>query len=231
MQMNDQKLRQSPRVSVVILTMMTLAGFAILALCPGSAALAQSNIAPGVPLVPSVTGPLSTGSTAGGASGSPVTTLRPLAIPAAPAAPAAAAPGAPGALSTTSALPVLAPAPAVVAGGTVPVPQSVFSCSCFGVGLGTRWVGKVQAANFQGASNAAAAQCTAYAISSGTQSPYIAPAGGISLGRNPYPAANPNGVPGNVAPGFRGTSVFTETSAAETGVPPRAAGCMRCACD
>ena len=82
----------------------------------------------------------------------------------------AAAPGAPAALSTTSALPSLAPAPAVVAGGTVPTPQSIFTCSCFGVGLGTRWVGQVQSTNFQNAASAAAAQCTAYAINSGTLS-------------------------------------------------------------
>jgi hypothetical protein len=111
------------------------------------------------------------------------------------------------------------------------VPQSIFTCSCFGTGLGTQWVGKVQSVNYQSASNAAAAQCTAYAIKSGTLSPYIAPPGGVSLGRNPYPAVNPNGVPGNAALGFRGTTVFTETSAAEIGTPPRAAGCSRCACD
>src|SRR6202043_3233992 len=158
----------------------------------------------------------------GSASGSApaVTTLPPLAVPA--PAPSTAAPGAPAALATTSALPVLNPAPAVVAGGLTLVPQSVFTCSCFGVGLGTRWVGKVQSANFQSASNAAAAQCTSYANKSGTQSPYITPPGGVSLGRNPYPSVNPYGVPGNVATGFRGTTVFTETSAAQTGSSPRA---------
>ncbi len=137
--------------------------------------------------------------------------------------------GAPAALSTTSALPTLAPAPVVVAGGMVPVPQSIFNCSCFGTGLGTRWVGRVQAANFLSASSAASAQCSSYAQNSGTQSPYITPSGGVSLGRNPYPTVNPIGVPGDVAAGFRGTTVFTQTSAAQSG-NPRSAGCARCAC-
>ena len=218
------------RVPPVVSTIVALACFGFLALARSSSALAQSNVPPGTPLVPSATGPLSSAPPAGGTSSS-TTTLTPLALPAALPSAAAAAPGAPGALATTSALPILNPAPIVVAGGPTPVPQSVFTCSCFGVGLGTRWVGRVQSTNFRSASNAAAAQCTAYAINSGTQSPYITPPGGVSLGRNPYPGVNPNGVPGNVATSFRGTTVFTETSAAQSGVPPRAAGCARCACD
>ncbi len=214
------------RPSGFVIAIIALLGFCLIELAPNSRALAQSNVAAGTPLVPSVTGPLST-------SGSNVSattrTLTPLTIPA--AAPVAAAPGAPAALSTVSALPSLAPAPAVVAGGTVPTPQSVFTCSCFGVGLGTRWVGRVQSTNFLNASSAAAAQCSSYAQNSGTQSPYITPPGGVSLGRNPYPSVNPLGVPGNVASGFRGTTVFTETSAAQSGTTPRAAGCARCACD
>jgi len=216
------------RVPLVAIAIITLVCFGFVELAQNSRALAQSNIPAGTPLVPSAIGPLSSGPPATG-SAPAVTTLSPLALPA--AAPSTAAPGAPAALATTSALPVLNPAPVVVAGGPVLVPQSVFTCSCFGVGLGTRWVGRVQSTNFQNASNAAAAQCTSYAINSGMLSPYIPPPGGVSLGRNPYPTVNPNGVPGNVATGFRGTSVFTETSAAESGVPPRAAGCTRCACD
>jgi hypothetical protein len=210
--------------------MMTLVGFGFDALMTCPSALAQSNVAAGTPLVPSAIGPLSTAPpAASSAPGTGLTTLTPLSLPA--IAPLAPAPGAPAALSTTSALPVLNPAPIIVAGGPTPVPQSIYTCSCFGTGLGTRWVGRVQSTNFLNASNAAAAQCTSYAINSGTQSPYISPPGGVSLGRNPYPTVNPNGVPGNVGSGFRGTPVFTETSAAQTGVPPRAAGCSRCACD
>ena len=215
-------MRRQPRFVIAILALL---GFCLIELATTSRALAQSNIPAGTPLLPSVTNPLQSG------SGTVATTrtLTPLSLPA--AAPVAAAPGAPAALSTTSALPALAPAPAVVAGGTVPTPQSEFTCSCFGVGLGTRWVGKVQSTNFLNASSAAAAQCSSYAQNSGTQSPYIAQAGGVSLGRNPYPTVNPNGAPGNVASGFRGTTVFTETSAAQSGINPRAAGCTRCACD
>jgi hypothetical protein len=214
-------MRRQPHFWIAIIALMGLG----LILGLNSEALAQSNIPAGTPLIPSITGPLSSG-----ASVAPSThSLTPLAVPA--AAPAAAAPGAPAALSTTSALPSLAPAPAVVTGGTVPTPQSMFTCSCFGVGLGTRWVGQVQSTSFQNAASAAAGQCTALAINSGTLSPYITPSGGVSLGRNPYPTVNPNGVPGNAATGFRGSTVFTETSAAVIGVPARAAGCARCACD
>jgi hypothetical protein len=216
------------RVPLFAIAIITLVGFGFAQLARNSPALAQSNIPAGTPLVPSATGPLSSGAPAPG-SAPALTTLAPLALPA--AAPSTAALGAPAALATTSALPVLNPAPVIVAGGPTPVPQSVFTCSCFGVGLGTRWVGRVQSTNFQNASSAAAAQCTSYAINSGTLSPYISPPGGVSLGRNPYPGANPNGAPGNVATGFHPTSVFTETSAAASGVPPRAAGCTRCACD
>lgn len=215
------------RPSGFVIALVALLGFCLMQLAPVSCALAQTNIPAGTPLIPSVTNPLSTGS--GAASASSTRTLSPLSLPA--AAPVAAAPGAPAALSTVSALPSLAPAPAVVAGGMVPTPQSIFTCSCFGVGLGTRWVGKVQSTNFLNASSAAAAQCNSYAQNSGTQSPYITPSGGVSLGRSPYPDVNPMGVPGDVAAGFRGTTVFTQTSAAQSGAPPRAAGCARCACD
>jgi hypothetical protein len=215
-----------PRLALAILTLVCFASVEVGLNCR---ALAQSNIPAGTPLVPSSTSPLSPAPATGSATSRTLTTLAPLALPA--AAPSTAAPGAPAALATTSALPALAPAPVVVSGGAVPVPQSVYTCSCFGVGLGTRWVGRVQSTNFLNASNAAAAQCTSYAINSGTLSPYIAQAGGVSLGRNPFPTVNPNGVPGNVAGAFRGVPVFTETSAAEIGVPARAAGCTRCACN
>ncbi len=218
------------RVPSFALAIIALAGFAFAALARNSRALAQSNVPAGTTLIPSAIGPLSSGrpaSTVGLAP--PVTTLSPLALPV--AAPSTAAPGAPAALSTTGALPALNPAPVVVAGGPTPIPQSVFTCSCWGVAFGTRWVGRVQSTNFQSASNAAAAQCTAYATNSGTQSPYILPPGGVSLGRNPFPNVNPNSAVGSVATGFHGTSPFTETSAAQTGPPPRAAGCAQCACD
>ncbi len=218
-------MRRQARLAIVT---MALVGFGSMGLLLSSAALAQSNIQAGSPLNSAVTNPLSVSS---GATSTAPRPLAPLALPAPLPAAAAAAPGAPGALSTTSALPALAPAPVVVAGGTVPVPQSTFTCSCFGVGLGTRWVGKVTATNFLSASSAAAAQCDSYAQNSGTQSPYIPPPGNVSLGRNPYPTVNANGAPGNVAAGFRGIPVFTETSAAQSGLPPRAAGCTRCACD
>ena len=218
-------LRQS-RFAIVLTALLGLMELAL-----SSRALAQqTNVPAGAPLIPSVTGPLSPAPASGAVSAPGITTLSPLALPAA-APSTAAAPGAPAALATTSALPALAPAPAVVSGGVVPVPQSVFTCSCFGVGLGTRWVGRVQSRNFQSASTAAAAQCSSYASNSGILSPYIAQAGGVSLGRNPYPTVNPNSVPGSVAGAFRGTTVFTESSAAQTGIPPRAAGCSRCACD
>jgi hypothetical protein len=219
--------RRGPRFAIVLVALVC---FGFVELAPISPAMAQSNVPAGTLLVPASVGPLSSGPAASsGSTSSGLTRVSPLAPP--PVVPAAAAPGAPAALATTSALPVLNPAPAVVAGGYLAVPQSIFTCSCFGTGLGTRWVGKVQSTNFQSATNAAAAQCNSYASNSGTLSPYITPSGGVSLGRNPYPTVNPNGAPGSVAASFRGTTVFTENSAAQTGISPRALGCARCACD
>src|SRR5271170_3479342 len=126
------------RVPRFAIALSALVFFGFAGLASSSRALAQSNVPAGTPLFPSAIGPLSTSPPAvSTAPSTGLTTLAPLSLPA-PIAPLAPAPGAPAALATTSALPVLNPAPLVVAGGPTPVPQSIFTCSCFGVGLGTR---------------------------------------------------------------------------------------------
>ncbi|HVN29218.1 MAG TPA: hypothetical protein VMT64_12055, partial [Candidatus Binataceae bacterium] len=141
------------------------------------------------------------------------------------------APGAPAALSTTSALPVLNPAPGIIFSSAPALAnaQTVYRCSCFGTGLATEWVGQVQATSFLSADQAASAQCSATVQVPRTQSPYINPPGGISLGRSPFPNANPNIPPGDVV-SAPANPVSTEATAASL-IFARAGFCSRCACN
>ena len=172
-------------------------------------------------------------STASSSSGAPVTTLNPLApavpAPAAAASPAAAAPGAPAALSTTSALPQLNPAPMLIGARPTPVPQTIFRCSCFGVGLGAQWIGQVSSSSFTMASQAAKGQCSSYLANTNVGSPYIVPQGGQSLGRSVFPGVNPNFAPGNVAT-YRSASPLTQIPASQIAAA-QSGYCSRCACN
>ena len=154
-------------------------------------------------------------------------TVRPLSSLAVP--PAAPAPGAPAALSTTSALPQLAPAPVIVQ-STFPAPQQTFRCSCFGIGTGTRWVGVVQAGNFTQADAVAQGQCVNYLLNSNEPSPYLALGGSGFTTRSPFPAVNPNIAPGNVT-SRTGVTAQTEVSAASSGALTVASYCQRCSCN
>lgn len=143
--------------------------------------------------------------------------------------PSAAVPGAPGAVGTASALPQLAPAPAIVRAFAAPTP-GVFRCSCFGLGSGTRWIGEVTAPTFTQASQSAQAQCTSLLFKENPPSAFIPPGNsGFSTG-NGFPAVNPNLPPGNVVR-QTGTTVFTERSAASSGTLSASVYCSRCACD
>ncbi|HXN85061.1 MAG TPA: hypothetical protein VN867_03270 [Candidatus Binataceae bacterium] len=172
-------------------------------------------------------------STVSPSSGAPVTTLSPLApaaaAPAAAASPAAAAPGAPAALSTTSALPVLNPAPMVIGAQPTPVPQTIFRCSCFGVGLGAQWIGQVSSSSFTMASQAAKGQCSSYMANTNVGSPYIVPPGAPTIGRSVYPGVNPNFAPGNVAT-YRSASPLTQLPASQIAAA-NSGYCSRCACN
>lgn len=207
----------------IFMALATLAAFELAAIARSSIALAQVTLNPA---------PVTTSRTSSGTSAAPVTPLTSLAVPAPPASPAAAttaAPGAPAALSTAAALPVLQPAPVVVAVPTAAV-QSVYRCSCFGVGIGVQWVGQVQATSYIGASQSAQGQCSSFVrTTNGTQSPYISPPGGISFGRSPYPSVNPNLAPGNVVSVPR-NPVATEASASSV-VAAQQTYCARCACN
>jgi hypothetical protein len=184
-----------------------------------SSAFAQAVIsAPGAPRAP-----FSTGATQNNTGARPLTNL---ALP--PAAPAVA-PGAPGALSTTSALPQLAPAPRVVQSAPPPQ-QQTFRCSCFGVGTGTRWIGVVPASSFTQADLAAQGQCVNYLLNSDEPSPYLPMPGSGFTTRSPFPAVNPNTAPGNVV-SRTGTTAQTEVSAAASGRLTVASYCARCACN
>ena len=150
-------------------------------------------------------------------------------VPPPPNAPAGAAPGAPAALGTASALPQLAPAPAIVRAAPASTP-GVFRCSCFGLGSGTRWIGEVTAPNFTQASQSAQAQCTSLLFNENPPSPYIPPPGSNFTTRSGYPPVNPNLPPGNVF-SQNTSSVFTERSAASSGRASASIYCARCACN
>jgi hypothetical protein len=175
--------------------------------------------APGAPQAPSNVGSQQSNAT-----------VRPLNnLPAAAAPPPAAAPGAPAAISSTTALPQLAPAPRVVQSAP-PAPPQTFRCSCFGVGTGTRWIGEVAAASYTQADQAAQGQCVNYLLNSNQPSPFLPPGGGGFTTRSPYPVVNPNSAPGNVV-SRTGISPQTEISAAASGRLTVASYCARCACN
>jgi hypothetical protein len=213
------KARMGQRRKFFLIAIATIAAFEIAVVVRNLAALAQLNPAPVV--VPG---------TSGTTSSAPVSNLPALSVPVAvPTTVAAAAPGAPAALATSVALPVLNPAPVVIAAAPTPAMQSVFRCSCFGTGLGVQWIGQVQASSFTSASQAAVGQCAAYVRNTGTQSPYINPPGGISVGRSVFPGVNPNLAPGNAVTVPR-NPVNTDAPsssiiASETGY------CGRCSCN
>jgi hypothetical protein len=217
--MNHVLNRRWPRI-VISIALATFAAFEIGAAVRETSALAQLNPAPVV--VPG---------TSSGASAPPVTPLTSLALPAAsPAAATTAAPGAPAALATAAALPVLQPAPIVIAAVPTAVPQSIYRCSCFGVGIGVQWIGQVQATSYVGASQSAQGQCSSFVkATTGAQSPYISPPGGISVGRNVFPGVNPNLAPGDVVTVPR-NPVATEASASSV-VASEETYCARCACN
>lgn len=219
--MNHPLDRRWPRI-VISIALATFAAFEIGAAVRETSALAQLNPAPEV--VPGTSG----------ASGAPVTPLTSLALPVAPAAsPAAAttaAPGAPAALATTAVLPLLQPAPIVIAAVPTAVPQSIYRCSCFGVGIGVQWIGQVQATSYVGASQSARGQCSSFVkATTGAQSPYISPPGGFSFGRSVFPNVNPNLAPGTVVSVPR-NPVSTEASASSV-VAASETYCARCACN
>jgi hypothetical protein len=202
-----------------LIAIATLAAFEAAVVVRNLAALAQLNPAPVV--VPGGSGI----GTSGGVSNPAA-----LSVPATvPTTVAGVAPGAPAALATSVALPVLNPAPVVIAAAPTPAMQSVFRCSCFGTGLGVQWIGQVQATSFVGASQAAVGQCSAYVKSTGTQSPYINPPGGVSFGRSPFPIENPNLAPGNVITVPR--SAVNNEAPASNIVASETGYCGRCSCN
>jgi len=210
----ERRRKSIPLIAVVAL-------FATLALLRTSVVVAQLNPAPGV----------APGTSAGTTTSAPVSNLPALSIPAGvPTTAAAAAPGAPAALATQVALPVLNPAPAVVAGNPPMALQSTFRCSCFGTGLGVQWIGQVEATSYVGANQAAQGQCLAFnRNTSGASSPYIAQAGGFSFGRTVFPNVNPNLAPGDVVSAAR-SPVTTEAPAASV-IAGETGYCGRCACN
>jgi hypothetical protein len=218
--MDAEKPQRRPR-KMILLALAIPASIAIAAALHDVVALAQLNPAPVViPGTSTTTSSIS------------ITNPSALSLPAVvPTTAAVAAPGAPAALATTSALPVLNPAPVVISSSAPALAdaQTVYRCSCFGTGLGIQWIGQIQASSFTSASQAAVGQCAAYVRSTATSSPYINPPGGVNFGRSVFPTENPNLAPGDVVTVPR-SAVNTEATsssiiASETGY------CGRCACN
>ncbi|HLX37319.1 MAG TPA: hypothetical protein VKR29_05935 [Candidatus Binataceae bacterium] len=133
-------------------------------------------------------------------------------------------------MATQVALPVLNPAPAVVAGNPPIALQSSFRCSCFGTGLGVQWIGQVQAASYVSANQAAQGQCLSFnRNTSGASSPYIPQASGFSLGRTVFPSVNPNLAPGDVVTVPK-NPVATQAAASSI-IAAQTGYCGRCACN
>jgi len=161
----------------------------------------------------------------GGVPGAPLAPLAP--PPAPPAAPPAAGAPAPVAAAAPATTIQLAPAPAVVQAAATPVPQ-VFRCSCFGTGIGTGWVGQIQAASFTQASQSAMGQCVANKLNAKPGSPYIQPPA-FGFGSSfPNPATN---IPGNVLNPYVLTQQPGATSPGNVSKLGAASGCTRCTCN
>lgn len=151
---------------------------------------------------------------------------------AAPAGAAPAAPGAPAAVSTTGALPQLAPAPRVVQAPQAVQSPQVFRCSCFGVGLGTQWVGTVQSMSYTLADQSARQQCIAFNLNANPPSSYIPPQSSSLAGTSPYPVVSPYAAPGNVLNPYRGITPQPGGISASTLQQLAISGfCSRCACN
>jgi hypothetical protein len=218
--MDAEKRLRRPR-KIILLALAIPATIVIAAALHDVVALAQLNPAPVViPGTSTTTSSIS------------ITNPSALSLPAVvPTTAAVAAPGAPAALATTSALPVLNPAPVVISSSAPALAsaQTVFRCSCFGTGLGIQWIGQVQASSFTTASQAAVGQCAAYVRSTGTSSPYINPPGGASFARSVFPNVNPNLAPGDVVTVPR--SPVNTQAAASSVIASETGYCGRCACN
>lgn len=166
----------------------------------------------------------------GGPPGAPTAPLAPPPPP--PAAPPQAAPGAPAAAATTSALPQLAPAPRVVQAPQPAAAAPTFRCSCFGTGLGTQWIGVVQAPSYTLADRSAQSQCVAYNLNGNPPSPFIPQSSSLAT-RSAFPVVNPNAAPGSAINAFQGQTLAPGTTQPATLQRLVVAEelCSRCACN
>ena len=164
----------------------------------------------------------------GGPPGAPTAPLTPPPPP--PQSAPQAVPGAPAAAATTGVLPQLAPAPRVVQEAQQQAPQT-FRCSCFGTGLGTRWVGVVQAPSYTLADQSAQSQCVAFNLKKNPPSPFI-PQNSSLATRSSFPVVNPNAAPGNAINAFTGQTLAPGTTSPESLQRLVFANlCARCACN
>ena len=97
-----------------------------------------------------------------------------------------------------------------------------------GTGIGTGWVGQIQAASFTQASQSAMGQCVANKLNAKPGSPYIQPPA-FGFGSSfPNPATN---IPGNVLNPYVLTQQPGATSPGNVSKLGAASGCTRCTCN
>jgi hypothetical protein len=124
----------------------------------------------------------------------------------------------------------LAPAPGAsvgIAATPVPTPR-VFSCSCFGSGSRTRWMGQVQASSYFTARQSAVNSCLAYNFNRRPSSSFVPPQE-FHFFPTPTPpttggATQPN-LPTLQAPGLSGFALLTSPRARLLPL------CSQCACN
>jgi hypothetical protein len=114
-----------------------------------------------------------------------------------------------------------------------PAPSAprTFRCSCFGTGLGTQWIGVVQAPSYGQADQSAQSQCIAYNLNGNPPSPFI-PLNSSLQTRSAFPVVNPNAAPGSSINVFQGQTLPPGTTM--PGSLQRLAIlnlCERCACN
>src|SRR5271155_3365931 len=153
----------------------------------------------------------------------------PLVVPQPPPSPPAQLP----APITTAVAPPVAAIPSLPAAYSTPGPR-VFNCSCFGPGVGTRWMGQVTASSYFSARQSAGGACLAYNLG---KLPSTGVAGGVGAA-NAYeslPGANQNAGAANRYAPLPGA--LENAGAANYYAPPPSSitfsseQCSECTCD
>ncbi len=152
----------------------------------------------------------------------------PLVVPQPPPSPPAQLPAP---VSTAVAPPVMA-IPSQPAAYSTPGPR-VFNCSCFGPGVGIRWMGQVTAPSYFDATQSAGGACVAYMQAKAP--PRYGAAGGIGAANNygPLPGTGAGAANGRVTvpDAAQPPGAANNYPALSSGLTFNSAMCAQCTCD